>query len=79
MFHEGIISLIPLTGWLYTYIMYFMAGPNGVYVCPHITCGFTTVKESVLNGHVVVMHQLGQDLTHSSGSEVEFSGYGEGA
>ena len=56
-----------------------MAGPDGVYICPHPTCDFTTVKESVLNGHVVVAHQVGQDLTHSSGSEVEFSGYGEGA
>ena len=51
---------------------------NGVYVCPDLTCGFTSVRESVVNGHVVVAHKLGQDLGHGSGSEVEFNGFGEG-
>ena len=64
-------------------------GPSGVYVCPEPECGFTALKESLLNGHVVVMHQLGRDYpdpeerspipeVELDGSEVEFVGTGRG-
>ena len=57
-----------------------------MYVCPEPECGFTALKESLLNGHVVVMHQLGRDYPERSpipgveldGSEVEFDGTGGG-
>ena len=57
-----------------------------MYVCPEPECGFTALKESVLNGHVVVMHQLGHYSEEPSpipeveldGYEVEFDGTGGG-
>ena len=59
-----------------------------MYVCPEPECGFTALKESLLNGHVVVMHQLGRDypeepspvpeMIELDGSEVEFDDTGGG-